>query len=268
MKTDTFYPASTECYRDPSQGSCFSFGNSGSGALRKTTIDGEERYSFAGPLSMTKSCDSVFIFDNQISYSSANPGIFTDTHCYLPWIAASYGMKLPEGFTYKTSCGESMGKRDVINETVCWGQDAENLRRSRCKNWQAVNVATGMPYYQTEYECQQDILSSGTSAQPQAEKTHIQDPEANRERLCDFENQRYTKNGWDIPWDKCMLEAREGYAYNIYMCKVNNNALCKIQAVEFFCHRFECHTFTGFCVKCWCVPYLSVTCLSVTMIEI
>ena len=84
--------------------------------MRKTTIDGEERYSFAGPLSMTKSCDLVYIFDNQISYNSDNPGIFTDAHCYLPWIAASYGMKLPEGYTYKASCGESRGKRDVINE--------------------------------------------------------------------------------------------------------------------------------------------------------
>ena len=229
MKTSTFYPAGTECYRDPTQGSCFSFGNSGSGALRKTTIDGEERFSFAGPLSMTKSCDSVFIFDNQISYSSANPGIFTDAHCYLPWIAAAYGMKLPEGFTYKTSCGESKGQRDVIDEAVCWGQDAESLRRSRCKNWQLADNATDnnatdnnatvnnlWPGYATEYDCQQYILSNGTSKAPAAPA------EANRERRCDFENQRYTKNGWDMPWDKCMLEAREGYAYNIYMCKVNN----------------------------------------------
>ena len=238
MKTDTFYPASTECYRDPTQGSCFSFGNSGSGALRKTTIDGDERYSFAGPLSMTKSCDSVFIFDNQISYSSANPGIFTDAHCYLPWIAAAYGMKLPEDFTPKTSCGESKGKREVIDEEVCMGQDAENLRRSRCKNWQEVDVATGMPFYETEYECQQNILTNGNSNAPLPPP---EDVESNLERPCDFENQRYTKNGWDMPWDKCMLEAREGYAYNIYMCKVNNNTLCKIQAVEICCHKPECY---------------------------
>ena len=39
-------------------------------------------------------------------------------------------------------------------------------------------------------------------------------------RECDFENHNYTKNGLNIPWNQCMLEAREGYAYNIYLCKV------------------------------------------------
>ena len=152
MNTDTFYPAATECYRDPSQSSCFVFGNSGSGALRRISVDGEERFAFTGPLSMSKSCDSIYIFDNQISYNSANPGIFTDAHCYLPWIAASYGMKMPEGYTYKASCGESKGQRNVIDEATCLGQDAESLRRSRCQNWQLA--------YATEYECQQDLLTS------------------------------------------------------------------------------------------------------------
>ena len=176
--------------------------------MRKTTIDGEERYSFAGPLSMTKSCDLAYIFDNQISYNSANPGIFTDAHCYLPWIAASYGMKLPEGYTYKASCGESKGKRDVIDEATCLGQDAESLRRSQCQNWQLT--------YATEYECQQDLLTSPLDL-PSIEET----PETSfLIRECDFENQTYTKNGMDIPWNQCFLEAREGYAYNIYMCKV------------------------------------------------
>ena len=169
---------------------------------------------------MTKSCDSVFIFDNQISYSSANPDIFIDAYCYLPWIAASYGMKLPEGYTSKTSCGKSNGRRNVIDEATCWGQDAETLRRSQCKNWQLPNEATGWPGYETEYECQQDILVNGTSKAPLPPATETTEP-----RQCDFENQRYTKNGWDIPWNQCMLEAREGYAYNIYMCKVSNNGL-------------------------------------------
>ena len=54
MNTTTFYPAAgTECYKDSSQASCFSFGNSGSGVLRNITENGEERYAFAGPLSMT-----------------------------------------------------------------------------------------------------------------------------------------------------------------------------------------------------------------------
>ena len=37
MKTEegTFYPAGTKCYLDPSQASCFLFGNSGSGVARR-----------------------------------------------------------------------------------------------------------------------------------------------------------------------------------------------------------------------------------------
>ena len=212
MKTDTFYPEGTECYRDPSQSSCFLFGNSGSGVLRKITKDGEERYAFTGPLSMTKSCDSVYIFDNQISYSSANPGIFTDAYCYLPWIAAMYGMKLPKGHTSKPSCGKSKGRRDAIDEEICLGQDAENLNRGQCKNWQDA--------YPSEYECQQAILTNGTTSMTQDPPPDIPlEP-----RQCDFENQQYAKNGMNMTWDRCVLEAREGYAYNIYMCKVKTFA--------------------------------------------
>ena len=77
----TFYPAATECYRDPTISSCFLFGNSGSGVLRKFTAD---KYAFTGPLSMSKSCDQIWIIDKQITYSAENPGIFTDAYCNLP----------------------------------------------------------------------------------------------------------------------------------------------------------------------------------------
>jgi hypothetical protein len=146
-------------------------------------------------------------------------------------------MKLPEGYTYKASCGESKGKRDVIDEAICWGQDAESLQRSQCKNWQLPNevwsaevgAMVDWPGYETEYECQQDILVNGISKAPRAPYADPPATDYKQEpRQCDFENQRYTKNGWDIPWDRCMLEAREGYAYNIYMCKdqYGNNMTC------------------------------------------
>ena len=191
MQTDTFYPAATECYRDPSQSSCFVFGNSGSGALRKISVDGEERYAFTGPLSMSKSCDSIYIFDNQISYSSSNPGIFTDAYCYIPWIAAMYGMQPPKGYTNKASCTETKGRREVIHETRCMGLDSENLHRER--------KPTKIPKDQYEVD-----------EHPPTEP-----------RMCDFENHTYSKNGLNMSWDRCMLEAREGYAYNIYMCEVD-----------------------------------------------
>ena len=219
MNTTTFYPASTECYRDPSQGSCFSFGNSGSGAMRKITVGKEERFAFAGPLSMSKSCDSVYIFDNEISYSSANPGVFTDAYCYLPWIAASYGMKLPDSYTTKDSCGQAKGNRETIDQATCNGKDAETLFRSRCRNWRtSIDAGTGDLLYNTEYECQQDLLLKGSCCgeDPVGPKPL----ETDEVRLCDFVNHTYTKNGRSMKWDRCMLEAREGYAYNIYMCKV------------------------------------------------
>ena len=60
MESDTFYPARTLCYRDPSQGSCFQHGNSGSSVMTFfNTADGNESYAFTGPLSMHKGCDKV-----------------------------------------------------------------------------------------------------------------------------------------------------------------------------------------------------------------
>ena len=60
MESDTFYPARTLCYRDPSQGSCFQHGNSGSSVMTFfNTADGIGSYAFTGPLSMHKGCDKV-----------------------------------------------------------------------------------------------------------------------------------------------------------------------------------------------------------------
>ena len=112
-KTGTFYPAGTECYRDPSPASCFFFGNSGSGVVRKFKHkdEQEERFAFTGPLSVSKSCDSIYIFDEQITYSSENPGVFTDAYCYLPRIAGEYGMKLSQSYTVKDTCSQVIGKK-------------------------------------------------------------------------------------------------------------------------------------------------------------
>ena len=160
---------------------------------------------------MSKSCDSIYIFDNQISYSSSNPGIFTDAYCYLPWIASMYGMKPPKDYTDKASCTETKGRRDAIHEARCVGLDSENLHRERCKNWK--------DYYVSEYACQQDLVENGKPNE--AIQQEVDERPPTEPRMCDFEKHTYSKNGLNIPWDRCMLEAREGYAYNIYMCKVD-----------------------------------------------
>ena len=213
MKTNTYYPAATECYRDRSQSSCFVFGNSGSGTLREINVDGDKRYAFTGPLSMSKSCDSIYIFDNQISYSSSNPGIFTDAYCYLPWIAEMYGMNPPKDYVDKASCSTSKGKQSVIHEPSCLGLDSENVNRERCKNWHN--------YYESEYACQKDLIENGSPGSIPSYEQEVDDRPPTEPKMCDFESHTYSKNGLNIPWDQCMLEAREGYAYNIYMCKVS-----------------------------------------------
>ena len=113
MKTSgTFYPAGTKCYLDPSQSSCFLFGNSGSGVARRITPDGAEaQYAFTGPLSMSKSCDNLIILDEKVTYGAENPGIFTDAYCYLPWIAETYGMSLADGYTRPSSCDQAQGNK-------------------------------------------------------------------------------------------------------------------------------------------------------------
>ena len=79
---DTFYPRATKCYRDPTHSSCFLFGNSGSGVVRPITPEEANitQYAYTGPLSMSKSCDNIIIYDNKITYGSENPGIFTDAY--------------------------------------------------------------------------------------------------------------------------------------------------------------------------------------------
>ena len=174
---DTFYPKGTECFRDTTQASCFLFGNSGSGVVRQfsKTSSQEEQYAFTGPLSMSKSCDQILIVDNKITYSSENPGVFTDAYCYLPWIAAMYGMKLPESYIPNASCGRSTGHRRNIDRPMCRGRDAENLNRGG------------------------------------------EDPPPPEIRECDF---TYQEEGSGEVHDRCKLYAQEGFAYNIYLCKV------------------------------------------------
>ena len=225
----TFYPAATECYRDPSQATCFFFGNSGSGVVRKFKHENEqeERFAFTGPLSMSKSCDSIYIFDEQITYSSENPGVFTDAYCYLPWIAGEYGMKLPESYTTKDTCSLTIGERDNIDKKVCFGQDTENLNRGRClpckdnpeeyyKCQIGLENIGAMEPLSDNHTCK----STGTAKQTKLLELQLLETGGQVAR-CDFERFTYTKDGETKVWDQCLLEAQEGYAYNIYICKVS-----------------------------------------------
>jgi hypothetical protein len=205
---NTFYPAGTECYRDPSQASCFLFGNSGSGIVRQfATVDGTDRYAFTGPLSMSKSCDKAYIVDNQVTYNAENPGIFTDAYCYLPWIASMYELKPPAGYTAKDSCKKSIGVRQNIGQAVCMGEDVENLDRGRCPGCKSDAVCMGF-----------DGVSY-TNLAKCFEKTIPREGMGKGRRFsqCDFTYKEKTDE-----WNECRLVAKEGYAYNIYICKVTS----------------------------------------------
>ena len=212
----TFYPAGTECYRDPTTSSCFPFGNSGSGVLRKITRDSQTpvQYAFTGPLSMSKSCDGVWIVDKEISYSAENPGIFTDAYCYLPWIAAAYGMQMPHNHQIKPSCGRSVGDQRNIDLEDCVGHDAENLDRGRCQNWESESFTNSDGEFEA-YTSLEDCLEKKPFYNNSGTGRHY--------NKCDFTyNHTYVEGGEvkSFIWDKCRLLAQEGYSYNIYICKV------------------------------------------------
>lgn len=119
MGSNSFYPKGTVCAKDPSQGSCFDFGDSGSGLFLER-YQGD--YSWEGLLSSYRGCSvraTLALSDNLLNaeFKGENPGVFTEGSCYLPWIAASYGMKLAEG--YATGCRDSSGDKKDINNMQC-----------------------------------------------------------------------------------------------------------------------------------------------------
>ena len=112
MKSDTFYPSGTVCYRDPSSNSCPDFGDSGLGIMRSwRTLNEPDRYSWDGTLSMYKGCDRKRVIYGLIFHAGENPSVFTDGYCFLPWIAEQYNMTMPDDFVMKPSCSKSHGDK-------------------------------------------------------------------------------------------------------------------------------------------------------------
>ena len=50
--------------------------------------------------------------------------VATDAICFMPWIAAEYGLKLPEEYEEiiknRESCRVGTGDKTDINKEVCW----------------------------------------------------------------------------------------------------------------------------------------------------
>ena len=120
MQSKTYYPAGTVCYTEAAWAGSVQFGISGSGLARPFRNGTEIRYSWAGPLSLSKGSDRSVVSDNNglIEYSS-NPAVFTDARCFLDWIADQYGLSPPAGYTKPPFCSESTGDRAAANNTNC-----------------------------------------------------------------------------------------------------------------------------------------------------
>ena len=106
------------------------------------------RYALTGPLSITKGCDQTWIdFDPTskqrttlatepgITFSSSNPGTFTDLLCYLPWLAAQYGMRTADSYLRPAYCDTSSGDRADLEQEVCRGQEAVVGRVVEDQSW-------------------------------------------------------------------------------------------------------------------------------------
>jgi hypothetical protein len=125
MKSQTFYPPGTLCFTEAAWAGSVYFGISGSGLVRPfyyTFLNGTKttRYSWIGPLSMSKGSDRTVgsQYSGPVSYSS-NPAVFTDARCYLDWIAAQYGLSMPSGYIKPASCATASGNKAAVNNTNC-----------------------------------------------------------------------------------------------------------------------------------------------------
>jgi len=121
MNSNSFYPKGTVCAENPSKVNCFDFGDSGGGLFLERKKGG---YSWEGALSSYRGCsnDVIDVISNQtigavLNSNAENPGVFTEGSCFLPWIAASYGMKLAKG--YPTGCTGKRGDKKDIDKEDC-----------------------------------------------------------------------------------------------------------------------------------------------------
>ena len=122
MKSNTYYPPGTVCYNDVAFASSVQFGVSGTGIVRP--FQGKDqasiRYSWAGPLSLSKGSDYPILVNStfKVLYNG-NPSVFTDARCYLDWIASQYNLTLPSDFSAPTSCNQPSGSQTDVGNTKC-----------------------------------------------------------------------------------------------------------------------------------------------------
>jgi hypothetical protein len=223
MKSKTYYPPATICYKDPSESSCFQNGNSGSSVMAHFNAKFNEThnvpaYAFTGPLSMHKGCDQTLTVHGEFIYGSKNPGVFTDARCYMHWIAAIYGMMMPQGYEMPSSCGQSSGRKDDIEKSTCRVQTNHYIPKQRFIPCPAKlrptgrQAAGGKPINCTQVPKFTLSCSTGTiSGCYDVVDSHVTGG------YCDW-SQKDDDDDEEL-WDRCRLVAAEGFSYNIFRCK-------------------------------------------------
>ena len=78
--------------------------------------------------------------------------VATDALCFMPWIAAEYGLRLGEDYQVRPSCFTGVGDKEDINKEVCWTQYGTRCNFSyvdpdtgeqwdRCRVWTQEGIA-------------------------------------------------------------------------------------------------------------------------------
>ena len=81
-----------------------------------------------------------------------NPLVATNAICFMPWIAAEYGLRLAEDYQVRPSCFTGVGDKEDINKEVCWTQYGTRCNFSyvdpdtgeqwdRCRVWTQEGIA-------------------------------------------------------------------------------------------------------------------------------
>ena len=150
------------------------------------------------------------------NYASKNPGVFTDARCYMHWIAAQYGMTMPNAYELPRSCSLSRGRKDDIDKPVCKMQTnyyQEEQRFIPCPAKLTPADSVGVQKNCTEIsnfeeDCRDGIIS-GCLDEVQTHSTL---------GYCDWDQLDEANR----KWSQCRLVAAEGFSYNVFQCKDMN----------------------------------------------
>ena len=131
----------------------------------------------------------------------------------MHWIAAQYGMTMPEGYKLPASCSQSRGRKEDINQPVCRMQTDHYMEKQRfipCPAKLTPRGSSAEPGNCTnvsnfEQECRDGTISGC-----------IDDVEGHSTLAYCHWGQLDDANK---TWSQCRLVAAEGFSYNVFQCK-------------------------------------------------